>query len=143
MLFTYPISPCPTPVSPVSAVSRTNVTMELLKPIAATLAAKRKIDVIITRRTPNLSIRMPTSGTENADARAHKAIADEIEARSQPNSASSGLIKTPNEKRLIAPLTTISPMQEPNGIHHTDGPEALVDSCWCVICNHCFAFEGR
>src|ERR1700733_12237677 len=128
MLFTYPMGPCPTPVSPVRAVSRMNVTTEPLRPIAATFAAKRKIDVIITRRTPNLSIRMPTNGTENADARAHKAIADEIEARSQPNSASRGLMKTPKEKRLIAPLTTISPMKEPNGIHHTDGPDALVDS---------------
>src|ERR1700733_11624319 len=117
--------------------------MDLLRPIAATLAAKRKIEIVITRRTPNLSIRMPTNGTENADARAHKAIADESEARSQPNSASSGLMKTPNEKRLIAPLTTMSPMKEPKGIHQTDGPGVLVNSCWCVICNHCFAFESR
>jgi hypothetical protein len=78
------------------------------------------MDVNITGLTPNLSIRAPAIGNDIAEHSAQSARADEIEALSQPNSASSGLINTPKEKTQIDPFTTMRAMQDPAEIHQGD-----------------------
>ena len=84
------------------------------------LAAKSTIDVSMTGLTPYLSIKPPATGSEIAEHRAQSARPDEMEPRSQPNSAYSGLMKTPNENTLIDPLTTMSAKNDPMEIHHGD-----------------------
>jgi hypothetical protein len=92
----------------------------LLNAIAATFNANSTIEVNITGLSPNLSMRPPTIGKEIAEHNAQRVKPNEIEPRSQPNSASSGLMNTPKEKTQIEPFTTISAMQDPAAIHHGD-----------------------
>src|ERR1700751_97318 len=88
--------------------------------MAATLSANNTIEVNITGLTPYLSIRPPAIGIEIAEHSAQSVRPSEIEARSQPNSVSSGLINTPKEKTEIAPLFTVSAIADPIAIHHGD-----------------------
>jgi hypothetical protein len=88
--------------------------------MAATFNAKSTMDVNITGLTPNLSISAPATGNDIAEHNAQRVRPNEIEARSQPNSASSGLMNTPKEKTQIDPFTTISAIQDPTEIHHGD-----------------------
>src|SRR6185436_6504542 len=60
----------------------------------------------------------PTSGRVSAESKPHSAKPAEIEARLQPNSASSGLMNTPNAKTLIGPFPAISAVAEPTGSSH-------------------------
>src|SRR5258708_5301028 len=92
----------------------------LLNAMAATLSANSTTEVNITGLIPNLSIRPPAIGIDIAEQSAQRVRASEIEARSQPNSVSSGRINTPKEKTEIAPLFTVSAMEDPIAIHHGD-----------------------
>src|SRR6266850_5008970 len=83
--------------------------------MSATLSANKQIAIAISRRTPNLSISRPTNGSVIADSSAHRAIATPSEARLQPNSLSSGPMKTPKAKTLMGPLPTIRPKAPPSG----------------------------
>jgi len=56
----------------------------------------------MTRFGPNRSIRPPDSGAPRPKARMLTAIASEMLARSQPNSASSGRMSTPGAARTPA-----------------------------------------
>src|SRR5260221_3209862 len=83
--------------------------------MTATLTANRQMAIAIGRRTPNLSIGRRTNGSVIADSRAPRAMAMPSEARLQPNSLSSGPMKTPNANTLIGPLPTIRPNAPPRG----------------------------